>query len=494
MGVIQRQSIKNTIVSYVGVLIAIFSTLFIYKLDEEIYGFAQFIYSSAFFLTPFASLGVVACALKFYPSYSEHKERFLNSLLLLLMVISVVFIAVFLLAANPIYALLESSGVDEQGVIRQYSWVILPIAIILNVNILLTSQAANMRRIVIPELINNLGYKVVLPCIIILAYLGFVNRLEVAIAILIFFLIVLILMLAYLMSLKAINIKAGILHSVTTAQKTEFGKYVLFSGLNNMGSSLALRIDVIMVTTIIGFEAAGIYGIIMFLANVIEIPRKAINKIAAPIISEAWTKNDYAELKLIYKKSSINLLLVGIPIFLAIWFSLPFLDIISAGEDRFVIAKYVFLFLGLGKLFDMLMSVNSELIIYSEKYKYNLLFLILLGLFNVALNIYLIKAHGIVGAALATCIAYFIFNVVKFLFIWWSYKLQPFSRKSVLLILIGVALFCLVTYLPFPIHLWYGPLLQVILVGLLYIPLVIWLNISPDVNGMLKDLWNTRRK
>lgn len=494
MGVIQRQSIKNTIVSYAGVFIAIFSTLFIYKLDEEIYGFAQFIYSSAFFLTPFASLGVVACAIKFYPGFSDQKERFLNSLLLILMIISLVFSALFVFGANPIYAFLESTGVDEQGLIRQYSWVIVPIAVILNVNILLTSQAANMRRIVVPELINNLGYKIVLPIIVLLAYVGYVDRQEVAIGILGFFLLVFVLMLVYLMSLSAINLRAGLLNVFTSKQKTDFAKYALFSGLNNMGSSLALRIDVIMVTTIVGFEAAGIYGILMFLANVIEIPRKAINKIAGPIISEAWTKHDYDELKLIYKKSSINLLLIGIPIFLAIWFSLPFLDVISAGEDRFVLAKFVFLFLGLGKLFDMLMSVNSELIIYSEKYKYNLVFLILLGLVNVALNLYLIKGYGIMGAALATCISYFLFNVVKFLFIWLSFKLTPFSKNSGLLILIGLAVCCIVTISPLPVNLWYVPLIQIVLVGLLYVPIVIWLNISPDVNTMISDYWTRWRQ
>jgi len=42
MGIIQRQSIKNSIVSFAGVLIAVVSTLYIYKLDEEIYGFAHF--------------------------------------------------------------------------------------------------------------------------------------------------------------------------------------------------------------------------------------------------------------------------------------------------------------------------------------------------------------------------------------------------------------------------------------------------------------------
>ena len=38
MGVIQRQGLKHTIVSYFGVLIGLFSTIFIYPRVPELYG------------------------------------------------------------------------------------------------------------------------------------------------------------------------------------------------------------------------------------------------------------------------------------------------------------------------------------------------------------------------------------------------------------------------------------------------------------------------
>lgn len=488
MGIIQRQSIKNSIVSYAGVFIAIFTTLYIYKLDEEVYGFASFLYSTAILLSPFASLGLITSIIKFFPKFSERKEAYFNSLFLLLLAANLLFVIFFFLFRESIFTLFYQIGFDPNGLIRDYAWVIIPLCLVINLNLLFIGHAANMLRIVVPEIINNLGYKIFLPIIVFAGYKGFIDKSEIAISILLFFVFVSILLCIYLLKIGGVGFRKGLVSFDGSELKSEMAKFSLFSGLNNLGSSLAFRIDIIMVSTMIGWEAAGIYGIIVFLSNVIEVPRKAISRIAAPIINKAWTENDISEIKTIYQKSSINLLLIGILISFSIWFSLPFLDTISSGEDRFVIYRYVFLYLALGKLFELLTSVNSEIIGYSKAYKYNLVFLLILGSANVVLNLFLIKTYGIVGAAIATTCSYLLFNLFKLVFIGSNYKIYPFTRKTLLLIFVGAILFVFVTVCPLPESFVLTPIIRVIVFCSLYIPLVVLLKISPDANKILFDV------
>lgn len=488
MGIIQRQSIKNSIVSYAGVLIALFSTLYIYKVDEEIYGFTIYLYSTALFLAPFASLGIVASVIKFYPLFSDKKESYFNTLLVLLILANIVFLIAFFVFREPIFLLLYQIGIDPNNLLREYVWIIIPLSFIINLNILFIGQAANLLRIVVPEIISNLGYKIALPIIVFAGYKGFIDKSEIAISILMFFIFVSLMLCAYVWKMGGVGFSKGFVPAQSSELRSEVAKFSLFSGLNNIGSALAFRIDIIMISTMIGWEAAGIYAIIVFLSNVIEIPRKAISRIAAPIINKAWSENDMTEIKTIYQKSSINLLLIGILISLSIWFSLPFLDTISSGADRFVIYRSVFLFLALGKLFELLTSVNGEIIGYSKAYKYNLAFLLILGSVNVVLNLLLIKEYGILGAAIATACSYFLFNLFKLVFISINYKMIPFTGKTLLLLAIGAIVFGLVTILPLPESFVLTPIIKVLILCLLYVPMVLMLNISPDINNILKNI------
>jgi len=288
-------------------------------------------------------------------------------------------------------------------------------------------------------------------------------------------------MFAYLKTLDTVDFTKGLIKNTNSSFKAEFFNYSVFSGLNTIGGSMAFRIDIIMISIMVSLEAAGIYGILIFLASVIEIPLRAIARIASPIISKAWQDNNLFELDMIYRKSSINLLLVGILIFVAIWFALPFLDRISVGEDRFVPFQYVFLFLAIGKLLNMVSSVNGQIIIYSKDYKYHLVFLLILGVLNVVLNVYLIQRYDIFGAALASCIAYAFFNLIKFLFIYLRYNISPFSINTFILLALSTVIFWLVYNLPLHSNPLISAPLKVIIFSILYIPIIIKLKISVDL-------------
>ena len=73
MGVIQRQGLKHTIVSYFGVLIGLFSTIFIYPRVPELYGLFRVIIDATMLIVSFFSLGLSTHAVKFFPKFKNLK-------------------------------------------------------------------------------------------------------------------------------------------------------------------------------------------------------------------------------------------------------------------------------------------------------------------------------------------------------------------------------------------------------------------------------------
>ena len=51
-------------------------------------------------------------------------------------------------------------------------------------------------------------------------------------------------------------------------------------------------------------------------------------------------------------------------------------------------------------------------------------------------NLIFIPIWGIEGAAVATCLSSFIYNAVKYFYIWKTFKLQPFDRNTLYTLLL----------------------------------------------------------
>src|SRR5690554_3493298 len=117
MGVIRRQGLKKSIVLYFGVLIGIFSTLYIYPLAEDAYGLARFLLSMAGILAPFLSFGMSSLAIRFFPEFRDKDSGhhgFLGLLLFFSTASFIFFGAILYLIRNSFYDLLDTAGMDVQ--------------------------------------------------------------------------------------------------------------------------------------------------------------------------------------------------------------------------------------------------------------------------------------------------------------------------------------------------------------------------------------------
>lgn len=490
MGIIIRQSVKTTIVNFIGVGIAAISILFIYPRFEELYGFAHFLIGTASLFIPFASMGLIATVIKFHPRFKTDDKLnngMLSMLLLGFVFVFTLFVVIALSFDGPLFYWLQRIGVDKDGILPEHFKIILSLTGLIILSFILIAYANSYRRIVVPQIIYQLGLKIFLPIAVLTFGTLALSKLEFSFALIGFYVLVFVLMIFYLAYLGLFKLIKPDWKFLKPEFRKEIFEYSMFSSWNHFGSMLAFRIDTVMIPIMLGvssngFANNGIYAMMLFLSNVIEMPARAVKSIAAPVLSDAWESKDMEEINMIYQKSALNLIIPGVALFIFIWFSFDGIASISSNPDKLMIGKYAFLFLGIGKLFDLMTSVNDHIIVYSPKYKFNLIFVLALGISNIVMNYYLITAYGITGAAIASCISFAVYNALKLIFIYTQYNLQPFTKGIFVVLGIGCAVTAMLYFLPIQVNSFIDIISTGLVLALFYFPAIYFLNISPDFN------------
>ena len=483
MGIIQRQSIKYTLVNFIGTFIGFMSVVLIYPLDRELYGHFQSLHSFATLLVPLLGWGIHGAIIKFYPEFAARgkADRFLAFTLVIATICAVLssgILALFYDFLKPVmYRLFDNFEFVEAN-----KWSILGLGIILLYSSIFLFHASARYRIVVPDLINNVGLKIFLPLLILLIFLGYMAKSMFVAAILIYFALVSLTLLFYLLKLGPHTLRPD-MHQMEKSGYRDLFSFMFFSVLNGLGASLALRLDTVMVSAMISVEAVTVYGIIMTISNVMEIPNKAINQIAGPVISSSWQAGDRDNISDVYRKSSLYGLLAGMWLFLILYFIWP--DILALMPGKLDMPEttvlVIFTYLGLARIVDLMTGVNSVIISYSSYYRYHMYFLLVLGISNVILNYFLLKRMGLPGAALATLLAYLLFNVMKYVFVRVRFGFT-LEWGSIFKAVAGFATVFLGMYFIHPgLHPFVNLMLKSTLATLFFAGVIWWLNPGSDL-------------
>jgi Na+-driven multidrug efflux pump len=93
---------------------------------------------------------------------------------------------------------------------------------------------------------------------------------------------------------------------------------------------------------------------------------------------------------------------------------------------------------------------NGEIITYSKFYKFNLIAIALLVVLNIALNLVFILVFklGIEAVAYASLISMVVFNLSKLWFIYRKFKLFPFDKSFLKLVIVFSSVLLICSYLP----------------------------------------------
>lgn len=429
MGVIFRESSLTTLVRLVGAAVGVVSLLFIYPLDHEAYGLATFLMNCAFLLVPLAGFGLPHVAVKFFKEYKDRSEdvrRFLPTLFCVAFVLLGVFCFSSYLVEPYFLKLLDMIGFDMAIVRSNISSILLLLSLVLLVQIT-TSYFTNFSKVVVPTILQDLGFKLFLPLIVLMVFINYIDKAHMASYLIGFYVLLFLLLLLYGVRQQTIvtSVDFGFFKDLDTRKRVlSFG---WFSMLTSLGAVMAFKIDSVMITTLVDVKHNGLYMNVLAMAAVLDIPNQVIGKVSGPIISKSWTDKNTKEIKRIYRKSAISNFVVASIFFSLIWVNYDQLILLSSNKKALQDTSMLFLIIAGAKLFDGMCGVNSQIIAYSKYYRFNLYFLLVLACLTVVLNYLLIPKYGVVGAAIATFISIALFNVLKLILINFKEGMSPFS-------------------------------------------------------------------
>lgn len=487
MGIIFKQSIKNTTVTYLGFAIGAINVLFLYTrfLTEEYYGLVGVILSTSAILMPLMAFGVPNTLVKYYSNFNDSKstDGFLTLMVLLPLVI------VIPLAGASYFAneIIGNFLARENTIVKDYVWNIFLIGLAMAYFEIFYAWSKVQMKTVFGNFMKEVFVRVGVSLLLILLYMGSISADFFLKALVVLYLLRTLLMKLYAFSLRRPKIRLK--------WPENAGSMVNYSILIILGGSTAvilLEIDRFMINQFIPIQNVAYYTVAIFIATVIAVPARAMHQITYPMTAEILNRNDLAELKKLYQKSSLTLFIVSGFIFILILLNLN--DFFSLLPEAYRGGYVIVLLIGFTKLFDALLGNNNAILFNSDYYRVLLFMGVLLAFFTILFNWLLIPLYGLNGAAFATFMAICIYNGLKLIYVKRKFNIMPFTGETAKIA--GLLILMMVIF--YFIELDFKPLVNIVLKSILitaiYVGALYRYKISEDVYAILSGFFRKGNK
>ncbi|WP_218599549.1 lipopolysaccharide biosynthesis protein [Polaribacter sp. NJDZ03] len=494
MGVVFKQSLKNTLFIYLGFAFGGINTLFLYTrfLEDEYYGLVTFLLSTSNLLMPLIALGIHHTIVKFFSSYftKEEKDSFLSSVLFLPLFIAIP-IAYF---GNLFYQEIGDYLSVENPIIKDYTVVIYLVAVACSYFEIFYSWAKVQFQSVFGNILKELYNRVMVMILLFAVYFELITKQE-----FIYYLTGAYFLRMFIMMFYALKLYTP---KFTFSRPDNFKEVIRYSGyiiLAGSAGAIILDIDKFMIPGKESLVIAAYYSVAVFIGSFIEAPSRAMLNILQPLTSKTLNEENHKEVASLYKKSSINLLLISGLFFVLINANVG--QLFNLLPKEYGGGALVVLMISVLKLYNGFLGNNGAIINNSKFYKITLPISI-----SMALSVYLLNKlfyyeldMGTDGLALATLIVIFLANTFKLFFVKRKFSMTPFTDKSLKMIVIITVLYLAFIFWDFTIsdiYLWKFPVhpiiniaLKSILITVVYIVIVLKLNISNEFDLLLKKYY-----
>ena len=478
MGIVLNQSLKNTIITYFGFGIGAIYTLYLYPvlLGATYYALTNYILSAANVIMPLFAIGMQNTLVKFYSQYETEAERsqFLSFTIVfpLLMCIPLGLIGIFFFDDILIFVS------KKNAVVREYIWLIPFIGLCMAYFEIFYAWARVHMHSVFGNFIKEVGLRSFSLLALVGVYFKWITVIEFVYVTAGIYFIAFLITMFYAFYIKKPVFQFGIPTNVKNIMEYTF--YIILSG---SVANLLLDGDKMILNQYMKIENIAYYSVATYIALVISVPSRAMHQITYPITAKLMHENKHDELNSLYKKTSINLQMVGGFVMLCIFVNINQLYEIMP-KDYAGGVLVVFL-IGLSKYFDLILG-NNNAIIFNTKYYRTVLFLgVFLVIVTVGLNVIFIPIYGIMGSAFATLLSITLYSLAKLLFVVKRLDLYPFTNQTLYSMALTFALFVAFYFWQFP----FNPIISIILKSILVTIAYVYLNykfvISIEINRVI---------
>lgn len=441
MGIVVRQSIKGSIMNYLGVLVGFITTFFIvtkYLTTEEV-GLTRVLVDASILLSGLAQLGTSTSAMRYYPYFKDEKERdhgFFGWSVIIPLFGFIIFSILFFIFKQPI----ENYFSQNSELFVDYIYFVIPMSFFMTYLLVFETNSNLLMRIVIPKFIREVGIRLMTLVVYLLYAFDVINLDGMVISLCLTYGIATVLNIIYLFSLKKVSFKIEPAY-VSKWLRKDFIFYTLFLIATSLAGNLIPVLNTFFVSGKLGLAVAGVNTIAVYIASMVEIPYRSLAAISRPHISQGMKDNNMTDVNAMTKNVSLHQFMASAFIFFLIWINIDLIYSLIPNGKVYDEAKFVVLILSVVKIINTSLNVGATVLSYSKYYYYSLLFTVILTVTAIYMNIKLIPIWGMEGAALASLVSYIVYYAFLLTFVNWKIKVSPFSIKELYTMLIVLSMF-----------------------------------------------------
>ncbi|WP_347156600.1 polysaccharide biosynthesis C-terminal domain-containing protein [Pontibacter chitinilyticus] len=483
---LQREGIWNTVISYAGIAIGYVNTILLFPnfLDEEQVGLTRLLITISTMFAQFGALGFVNMSGRYFP-YFRNREKQHNGFLFLLLAIPLLgfaVITVLFLLFRPV--VMDYYSGNGSSLLQEFYYYIIPLSLFTLLFNLFTAYLRSLFKTIISSFVQDFLLRLLTTLLISVYALGWMDFHAFVLLYIGINSIIALVLIGYTFWLKQLFLfpsKAG-LRLIPLREMLTYG---FFTFMGNISVTIITTVDQIMISAY-SMGDNGIYTTAFFITSPIMIPSRSVLKIALPQVAEYWKEQNMPKMEKLYQQITVINMIVGLLLFIGIWANID--NVFSFMPASYRAGKYVVLFLSVARLVDLATGLNGIILATSEKYRWDLLFNVVLAGLTVFTNYYFIPRYGINGAAFASMLSYVLINLARLFFVQWMYKMQPFSWSAVSITAIAAAALGISYLLPHLRHVILDIVVRSSLIILVYGGLLLQLQVYPEMNAWLKKI------
>ena len=519
MGIIAKQSIQGTIVTYLGVAVGFVTTFFVLTrfLTAEEIGLARVLVDAATLFIGLAQLGTSSSIIRFYPHFkssgvqevkssrvtseqahsaSEHQNSTNGAsehgFFFWTILIPLVGFALFTAIYCACYAPISQWFGEKSPLFVEYYYMVLPMAFFMLYQTIFETNANVRLHIVIPRAVRELITRIGLLATYLLYSFRVVDIDGFVIALCAVYAVAMLCNIIYLFSLGEVSLRPDWQFIRNNPQLVK--QYALYTGfllVSAVTSVLAPTLSSFFITAEMGLNYTGIFAIATYIAVMVSIPYRSVTAIAAPQLANAIKNNNKTEITHLMQQVSSNLLLIGGIILCTIWLNIDLIFHILPNGVTYAAARSVVLMLGVSQLIIATGSFTLNTLNYSRFYAFSLLFSFILTASSILLNNTLIPILGMNGAAVSNLLSYALYFILIIITVHLTVQAPTFTRQHTkilfLLLLILSTNTLWLKYLPIN-NIWISSIIRTaVLIG--GACAIAWFkNLSPEINQQVRAL------
>jgi O-antigen/teichoic acid export membrane protein len=482
MGIIKNDSIKITVISYLGAILGYVNKILLFPnfLTTEQVGLSNILISIAAIYAQFSALGTMNITLKFFPFYKDPGKGHNGFLFWSGALVSAGFtiLTIFFLIFKT--DIISYYG-QKSPLLTEYYLYLIPLGLATLYYSLFDTYLRSLFKTVVPAFVNEIGLRILITLCISLYAFKVIDFEQFVVIYILANSAPAFVLLVYIAFLKQLHIKP--VYSKTSKRLNRIIiNYGLVSFVSNISNVLLANIDALMLAGMVNLHSTGIFTTVAFMSTIMMIPYRAMVKVSGPLVAEYWKNRHMDKMQQVYTKVSLVNAIIGMYIFLGLWENIG--NIFYFMPEQYSTGKYVFLFLSLGRLFDMISGLNGVILVTSKKFKTDLLFTFVLITIAVVSNTFLIRLYDMDGAALATLVTLVSYNTLRLLYVKLSFGLQPFDKRIFIVLGAGAATAGILWLIPDLRNVYLNIIVRSTLVTLIFLGPVYLSRMSPELNSL----------